>query len=68
MKIIKAGNLEKIKQLEKGTKQFKCPFCDCVFEADKGEYSNGSRQCWDWEASAECPCCNRTAYETRITK
>ena len=66
MQIIKPGNLEKIKQLQKATKRFKCSYCDCVFEADKGEYTPGSGLQWDWEASAECPCCGRTAIEVRM--
>lgn len=64
MNIIKQGNPEKIQQLQKATKRFKCCTCDCVFEADKGEYTPGNQ--WDWEASAVCPCCGKTAIEIRM--
>lgn len=34
MKIIKEGNLEKIKKI----RRFDCSYCDCIFEADNTEY------------------------------
>ncbi len=34
MKIIKAGNINKVNK----TRQFTCPECGCIFEADKDEY------------------------------
>jgi len=34
MKIIKEGNLNKLKKI----KRFECRECDCIFDADKNEY------------------------------
>lgn len=66
MKIIKHGDPKKIEQMQKQTKRFKCRVCDCVFEANKGEYHEGSGCSWDWEADAKCPCCKQTAYEIKM--
>lgn len=39
MKIIKQGkSKEEIYRITKEVIQFKCPLCDCVFEADNTEY------------------------------
>lgn len=64
MKIIKDGDTKKIEQMQKQTKRFKCHVCDCVFEANKGEYEDAVQ--WEPLASAVCPCCSQTAYEIRM--
>lgn len=61
MKIIKDGNKPDMDI----SRIFRCKSCQCVFEADKGEYE------WTWtnpqmfegestefHLKAKCPCCN----------
>lgn len=56
MKIIKNGNLDKLKNIL----TFTCNNCGCVFEADNTEYKQG----YDWYNDTawfiiNCPCCER---------
>lgn len=60
MKIIKEGNLDKIKQ----TKRFECKICGCVFEADAGEYKLTFERNTE-VAYAKCPTCKSIAYEEK---
>lgn len=55
MKIIKQGDLDKLKQ----TKRFECKKCGCVFEAEKSEYDivNNDDYFYSTLYRAECPCC-----------
>ena len=57
MKIIKEGNLDKLKKI----KRFECKECGCIFEAEKDEYK------WDSQYNetyyyCKCPCCYQTVY------
>ena len=57
MKIIKEGDLKKLKKI----KRFECKECGCIFEAEKDEYK------WDSQYNVTyyyctCPCCNQTVY------
>ena len=57
MKIIKEGNLDKLKKI----KRFECKECGCIFEAEKDEYK------WDSQYNetyyyCACPCCNQIVY------
>ena len=58
MKIIKNGEIKKIKQ----TKTFDCDFCGCIFEADNTEYRSGSQYNEIYYYST-CPFCGRTVYK-----
>lgn len=59
MKIIKEGNLDKLKKI----KRFECITCDCIFEADETEYQWYSGQYNEDCYSCECPCCHElTSY------
>lgn len=57
MKIIKEGNIERIKE----TKMFECKRCGCVFKADKGEYKVGSHYN-DIYFLCTCPTCGSSTY------
>lgn len=57
MKIIKEGNLNKLKKI----KRFECEECGCIFEAEKDEYKWGSQYNEEYYYCA-CPCCNQIAY------
>ena len=59
MKIIKTGNLNKLKR----TKRFECGHCGCIFEAELGEYHVDTQYNWDY-CYCKCPICHRDAYET----
>lgn len=54
MKIIKEGDLNKLKE----TKKFYCRACGCVFEADNEEYIKEEQQL-DVIFVCECPCCGK---------
>lgn len=63
MKIIKQGNLEKLKQI----KRFKCDNCGCVFEAEKDEYRYVCSSRNEDYYSCICPYCNKeTSNEITI--
>lgn len=58
MKIIKDGNLRRFNM----TKRFECPWCGCVFEADKNEYKiHDDQKDGPW-IEVHCPFC-----KTRLT-
>lgn len=58
MKIIKPGDLSRIKKI----KRFECPKCGCVFEADKEEYQHHA----SWRNidvyACKCPTCDGKCY------
>lgn len=58
MKIIKPGNIDKIKKI----KMFNCDFCGCLFEADNTEYITNS-QYNETYYYAICPFCGRRVYK-----
>lgn len=53
MKIIKQGNLEKIRR----PVIFKCHNCGCEFEADNTEYEYAGTQYNEAYYQCFCPCC-----------
>ncbi len=57
MKIIKEGDLNKLKKI----KRFECKECGCIFEAEKNEYKQGS-QYNDIYYYCECPFCHKIVY------
>ena len=57
MKIIKEGDLNKLKKI----KRFECKECGCIFEAGKDEYKRGS-QYNETYYYCVCPCCHQTVY------
>ena len=63
MKIIKQGKTkEQLKAMLNKTKRFKCRTCECVFEADEGEYieeEHGTTYC-------VCPNCSKNAFLQRV--
>lgn len=67
MFIIKDGDKELAEKKRKQTKLFECKICGCIFEADKGEYTNTDFQ-WDSYYYAKCPCCGYNANETEGKK
>lgn len=66
MNIIKDGNRELAEKKKKQTKRFKCTMCGCVFEADKGEYTNSGYECDDYYY-AICPCCGNCVDRVEIS-
>ena len=58
MKIITPGNINRLKM----HKRFECEYCGCVFLANVDEYSDYSSQHAGHMYIAECPCCNRPAW------
>jgi len=56
MRIIKHGDVNKLKQI----KRFECKSCGCIFEADNTEYKHeySQRETCDWY-SVKCPTCNK---------
>ena len=58
MKIIKPGNIDKIKKM----KMFNCDFCGCLFEADNTEYITNS-QYNETYYYVICPFCGRRVYK-----
>lgn len=58
MKIIKPGNIDKIKKI----KMFHCDFCGCLFEADNTEYKTNS-QYNETYYDVICPFCRRRVYK-----
>ena len=61
MKIIKPG-----KQLGKETteRRFRCPICECVFDADKGEYKVNFINVPFYFCT--CPNCKNNAFEVTL--
>lgn len=57
MKIIKEGNLNKFMRV----KRFVCGYCDCIFTANKDEYTVGSQYNEEYYY-CKCPCCGNNAY------
>ena len=56
MRILKAGDVERLKQIKK----FECKTCGCVFEADNTEYKYQYSQRIDegWY-EVKCPTCGK---------
>ena len=57
MEIIMQGNTRKANR----TIRFTCDNCNCVFEADSGEYRYILTD-WGEESSITCLCCGNTVY------
>ena len=57
MKIIKEGDLRKLKKI----KYFECKKCGCIFEAEKDEYKCDSQYNEIYYCCA-CPYCNQMVY------
>lgn len=57
MKIIKEGNLNKLKK----NKRFECKECGCIFEAEKNEYKEGSQYNYSYYYCI-CPYCHQKVY------
>lgn len=57
MKIIKEGDLNKLKEI----KHFECKKCGCIFEAEKDEYKWGN-QYNETYYYCKYPCCHQTVY------
>lgn len=55
-RIVKKG------KLTKNIRQFKCPYCGCVFEADEDDYTMTADSHNDYCLESECPTCNRMVY------
>ena len=60
MKIIKQGNIKKLKE----SLMFDCNFCGCLFEADNTEYKIGSQYNQEYYY-IKCPFCGRNVYRER---
>lgn len=56
MKILKQG------KINKNPKQFNCPICDCVFEADVNEYCQFTPTDKQFFVT-DCPCCGTRVYK-----
>lgn len=56
MKIIKEGIIKH------EPKQFECPECGCVFEADENEYSRWNAPMNETYFVAICPCCGESVF------
>ena len=61
IKIIKSGNEEKLKML-KETKIFDCDFCDCIFEATRGDYTIALCNPEVMRYSCKCPACGMVSF------
>lgn len=46
----------------KDVRQFKCPDCGCVFEADEDDYTMTMHSHNDFCLESECPTCHRNVY------
>lgn len=69
MKIIKQGkSKEELKKILRHTVRFTCHTCDCVFEADKNEYSVSSDCGFYTVRTCVCPNCQSMAFETPTRK
>lgn len=51
--ILQNGNGDLASRRLRQVKMFKCPLCECVFEADKDEYKTDS---WRNETYYDCAC------------
>lgn len=66
MKIIKQGlTKEQLEKRLKQTKRFECDKCNCVFEADKGEYEEEQDYIYITR-TCTCPNCGNRAFELRM--
>lgn len=69
MKIIKQGkSKEELEKVLRHTVRFTCHTCDCVFEADKDEYSVSSDYGFYTVRTCICPNCQSVAIETPTRK
>lgn len=61
MKILKQGkSKEEIDRITKQVRQFECPVCGCVFEADNTEYKHHYNQREDTKwLECNCPNCGK---------
>ena len=59
IKIIKPGKKPET------TKRFKCQYCGCVFEADRGDYEEGYSMGIGSYLRIYCPVCKRTVCRLR---
>lgn len=62
MKIIKQGDPEKARQVQKRTLRFECLKCGAVFECDRDEYHYGDEP--RDGAYAKCPTCGNDTGRT----
>ena len=49
----------------RAVKRFRCDYCGCVFDAEKGEYQSAealAQQKDNLEAYSMCPCCRRKVW------
>lgn len=60
MKIIQDGNPDKLKEIVR----FTCKKCDCIFEAEKGEYKTDS-QYNETYYICECPFCHNSCSSNK---
>lgn len=68
MKIIKQGkSKEELETLLKQTKRFACTLCDCIFEADLGEYKYEQDDIYT-SYYCECPNCGRIVAEGSLMR
>ena len=61
MKIIKEGDLNRVKKI----KRFECDVCGCIFEADKTEYKPTpglAQQRGEGSYRCTCPCCENEVW------
>ena len=58
MKIIKQGNINKLKAVIR----FTCSKCGCIFEADNTEYKISSQYNEEY-CYCECPFCHKFCYK-----
>lgn len=59
IKIIREGKPEVLKML-RDTCKFTCGFCDCIFEADRKDYSITRETPYVVKYSCKCPQCGVT--------
>lgn len=58
IRIIQAGDMNLLKE----TLRFDCPYCNCIFEADKGDYTKEGNNKNEFYAYCICPTCSKTVY------
>lgn len=69
MEIIKQGkSKEELKKVLRHTIRFTCTTCDCVFEADKDEYSISSEYGFYTVRTCICPNCQSVVIEIPTRK
>ena len=63
MKILKEGKTkEELEAIMKCTQKFRCSTCECIFEADNGEYEYEDNYYYA-VCYCECPNCHHKSYE-----